>query len=1393
MAFSTTVTRFKTKIPIFFLTLYFYLNFLLFADLSYAAHSDPSPSTLAFAESRVQAASAKEIAEARALIKEARAKAAVYNQYRLDHPFRTYPHQARLAKRTSASNETSASTPPPLFPVTKNIAKAAALLAEVDAAVPKFSKITTVFNRNATHSEHEPLQKRANSWWMGQKKHRGSWPWGKDRSYEVFRDVTDSKWATDGASRCVADGQTDCTAAINNAMKAGKRCGAGCNGSTTTQAIVYFPPGKYLISSTIAIYFGTQMIGDAANPPTIIASASFIGLGVFSVDEYVPDGGEGPDKQAKEWYINTANFYRQIRNFNFDLTKAGDVSGADGPDATPIAGIHYQVGQATSLMNLNFQMSGSKQVGVFAENGSGGHMSDLVFQGGGFGIWGGAQQFTSQRMTFSNVNVAVQLIWDWGWSFKSINVFGGSIGFKLVSKDEQPPHRTGSIIVLDSVFQGTGTAIQTFPVSPELKSGTTGITLENVLFSSVKQGVVDTDGKSYLSGSDQNVKSWVLGAVYKDLATRTFETGLTSSILRKSNLVFDDNNSGLSIIPYFERAKPQYTDIPWSGFMSVKEHGAKGDGSSDDTAVLQKIVDQAASQKKIVYFDAGTYILTDTLTFKSGSRVVGEAWAQLAASGSKFSDADTARAMIRVGEPGSVGNIEMQDLLFTTKGATAGVLLVEWNIMADGKGTAGMWDCHTRIGGAVGTDLTSAECPATANASAKKCTAGNLMMHIKKDASAYLENVWLWVADHDIDDPDTDDDNNNMVQCSIYVVRGLLIESLEPTWLYGTSSEHAIMYQYNIWEAANVFATMIQTESPYYQPTPDPPSMLQSAQRGLFHGDEFYLDCPGGVGCDSSWALSIQRSQNIYIAGAGLYSWFTSYDQSTCVDAYNCQQALLQLADNDGVQINNLITIGATTMIVYNEDTLISAADNLATDGHPFWSQITAFGVSETSDDNDLPPSNLKPCNDKFKTLEDLEAAHDKIPWNCQTQYTIETLRTVFDDSMARYRKILHDGYDHKFATYAESVAGSAADGVADFTEENGNKFFTCQVGEASLCCDTCNSKNKRECNYCRKDNKNCYKNCNRIMGCLHQRDMYTKLADRDIVPVLQYSKVPEPCPPDYSQRGMGPDNPYLQSVWWTMKSDMHDQFFAELLNATGIPAKKIGFGKRDRGNGCSSDSDHSNPDAECWYSGMDFDFPQPKGYSARDVVNPKSTVKSALDKGGLLGVQLEMGVFLVKNIAYLGEASDMIDAVALPIVTIAEAVDTMEQVSEIGAKIEKEKRKAMIMLFLTAIFMVIPIAGEVIGTVGGLAELGTALTLLGAAGNIALDAYTVATDPQNRPLAIFGLVLAPLSIFDAARMAKAAKLQRAMTAGEIAKSGVKVSKRMKIVHTIGGVCRRMK
>jgi hypothetical protein len=118
-----------------------------------------------------------------------------------------------------------------------------------------------------------------------------------------------------------------------------------------------------------------------------------------------------------------------------------------------------------------------------------------------------------------------------------------------------------------------------------------------------------------------------------------------------------------------------------------------------------------------------------------------------------------------------------------------------------------------------------------------------------------------------------DDANNDMVQTSVYVASGFLIESVQSTWLYETASEHAMFYEFNFDKASNLFAGLIQTESQYYQPTPKLPAPFASAV-GIFAGD---LDCKCAVSdefsrCDESWAVIIRGSSNIFIASAGLYS-----------------------------------------------------------------------------------------------------------------------------------------------------------------------------------------------------------------------------------------------------------------------------------------------------------------------------------------------------------------------------------------------------------------------------------------------------------------------------------------------------------------------------------------
>lgn len=88
--------------------------------------------------------------------------------------------------------------------------------------------------------------------------------------------------------------------------------------------------------------------------------------------------------------------------------------------------------------------------------------------------------------------------------------------------------------------------------------------------------------------------------------------------------------------------------------------------------------------------------------------------------------------------------------------------------------------------------------------------------------------------------------------------------------------------------------------------------------------------------------------------------------------------------------------------------------------------------------------------------------------------------------------------------------------------------------------------------------------------------------------------------------------------------------------------------------------------------------------------------------------------------------------------------------------------------MFLTALFFLVPVVREVVGTFAAFANVGRFLVAIGTAGEIAPEVYNVADDPDNLPLAIFSIILAPLAITDMAKMGKAANKMRAMSPDEI-------------------------
>lgn len=228
----------------------------------------------------------------------------------------------------------------------------------------------------------------AAAYWMEDIPHRGISPFNPDMSYTVFRNVKDF-----GAK---GDGVADDTNAINAAISSGNRCGGDspCAGTTITPAVVYFPKGTYLISSSIVSYYYTQMIGNPTSMPVIKAAQHFRanGIGLIEANPYQSTGylrygatntffrQSKPDHPLKHSLASATWFLTGsvVRNLVLDMRQ---VPGT-------VCGIHWPSSQATSIQNVVFRMSydpSRHHSGIFMEEGSGGMLNDLVFYGGEYG------------------------------------------------------------------------------------------------------------------------------------------------------------------------------------------------------------------------------------------------------------------------------------------------------------------------------------------------------------------------------------------------------------------------------------------------------------------------------------------------------------------------------------------------------------------------------------------------------------------------------------------------------------------------------------------------------------------------------------------------------------------------------------------------------------------------------------------------------------------------------------------------------------------------------------------------------------------------------------------------------------------------------------------------
>jgi len=261
-----------------------------------------------------------------------------------------------------------------------------------------------------------------------------------------------------------------------------------------------------------------------------------------------------------------------------------------------------------------------------------------------------------RNLTFYNAATAINMLFDWGWTYESISINNCSVGLDMTSGGPTA-QKVGSVTFFDSSISNTPIGIKTAYDSTSQPPTAGSVILENVQLNNVPIAVQGNGGVTALQGTtgSTTIVAWGEGHSYTPNGPTTFQ-GNFQPPRRPGSLTQGGK--------YYQRSKPQYGNLPVTQFLSARDAGAKGDGIADDTNAVQSLINQASRSGKIAFFDAGTYKVTKTIQIPAGMKIVGEAYPVIMSSSDFFNDIKKPQPVVQVGKNGESGAaIEWSDMI----------------------------------------------------------------------------------------------------------------------------------------------------------------------------------------------------------------------------------------------------------------------------------------------------------------------------------------------------------------------------------------------------------------------------------------------------------------------------------------------------------------------------------------------------------------------------------------------------------------------------------------------------------------------------------------------------------------------------------------------------------
>ncbi|KAM7217980.1 putative glycoside hydrolase family 18 protein [Rhypophila decipiens] len=538
-----------------------------------------------------------------------------------------------------------------------------------------------------------------------------------------------------------------------------------------------------------------------------------------------------------------------------------------------------------------------------------------------------------------------------------------------------------------------------------------------------------------------------------------------------------------------------------------------------------------------------------------------------------------------------------------------------------------------------------------------------------------------------------------------------------------------------------------------------------------FLGDRLNSPAAKGICTDTSGYISNAEIDEIIATGKKVDSWWDE--------------------DSD----SDMLVYDDTEWVAYMTETTKSRRRGQWQDNHFAgtidWAvDLQAFGDDDykgwdESDDlvEEYPPP-FPPCAARaFTSLEDIEKDISSIPWWCKDQYMLQVLTDMQSKSLSDYDKLIKNGYDNKFKRYAEALVRSGQKNVDRFMHDKGNDYFSCTVTEAYTCKKACYGMNTVDediiCRYA-EDFK-----CSFDSGCWNNPECNGNEIE------TRYKNITMPCSPDFSLRSAPrePATGFNDAVYWKFREGKEEDFWTDLLLDVGIKKEDMRMEPKHKfGGDCMIPPAGKTED--CRHMGHHYNYPVTTSeFKLDDITNPKEIIDKA--HGGMQNLKPQMESALSMTHSQYGAIdpflTDVVDSTSMPVMMMVEAVKQMTTISDTVDKWDEEKRKSIILAFLTAIFIFIPIAGQVGAAFMTTATVARIAAAIGVAGDIAMGIYSAVEDPDNLPLAIIGIVLAPLGLLDAGQMAKAANFRKTMGRPGVQKLGKGVSEPLDTISRIRG------